>query len=469
MRSDNLIEYIGRNDFQVKIRGFRIEPGEVENALNQIPSVEESVVIVHEDENGGQQLAAFLSGNRIPKEAFIRKSLRSQLPDYMIPSKIIHLEALPRSSSGKIDRSELKDLIPSYSETNGSHNVDTSSLESVLLSLWRRLLQRPDIQPTDNFFDIGGHSLLAARLFVEIEKETGKTLPISTLYRAPTISGLIHYLEENTEDRSWSTLVPIRKSGKKTPLICVTPWDGNAIYFRSLPKYLDADQPIYSLEPLGPDGASKQFDSLEQLIETYQEDLQTQIPDGPISLCGFSGGGVIALEIARMLKDRGRSVEGLYFFDTSFPGYHPTQSNGATSAEMRKMKLSAHMKAIKERKGWERFRYLMETLAIKIRFHFVKPTAEESKALKEEQRNMQENRKHFRLYSIAPYNGKVTLFKALDRRLETIIDPTMGWKKHAQCDVEIIEVPGGHNTMLLEPNDRILCEKLQQSLNKNTQ
>lgn len=468
MRSDNLIEYVGRNDFQVKVRGFRIEPGEIENALRSLPTIKESAVLVQSDKQGGNRLIAFIAGAPSIEERTILRELRNKLPDYMVPSRTIVQDRLPRNNSGKIDRQRLREILDDYCSTYSNIEIEASSLESKLLNLWRNLLQRSDIELEDNFFDVGGHSLLAAQLFVEIEKETGKTLPVSTLYRAPTIPGLIEFLEDESVQRTWSTLVPIRATGTKTPLVCVTPWDGNAIYFRSLPKYLDPQQPIFSLEPMGSDGNAVDFESIEEMVDTYLEDLRANAPKGPLSLCGFSGGGVIALEIARKLREEGREVEGLYFFDTSFPGHKPNRVPGETRSERRRNKLNAHWNAIKRQRGLGKLKYLLETIAIKIRYQVTQPTQAQWQAMRREIKAMENNKQHFQAYSAAPYDGTVTLLKAKDRRLETIFDPTMGWSENAQCDVEIIEVPGGHNTMLLDPNDRVFCAKLQRCLDANT-
>jgi thioesterase domain-containing protein len=271
-------------------------------------------------------------------------------------------------------------------------------------------------------------------------------------------------MQEGGFDKLWSTLVPMQQNGSKPPLFCITPWDGNTIYFRSLPKYLNRDQPIYGLEPLDQHGGIKEFESIDHMIDQYIKDINSFYPSGSLSLCGFSGGGVIALEIARRLKKEGRDVRGLYLFDTACPGYKWTQFNGHSQAELRKLRIQAHINAIRQQNGWNRISYVIESIGLKLRYHLRRPTQEETEALEQENAMMMKNLTQFRRYSATPYHGEVVLFKAKERRLETILDPTMGWSEHTSNEVRVIEVPGGHNTMLLNPNDQVLCLKLQEQL-----
>ncbi len=467
MRQDNELELLGRTDFQIQLRGFRIEPGEIENALNAIPDIRESAVQVFRSAQGETRLGACVACEPTVDESQIRKLLRSKIPDYMIPHSIVIVNNLPRTESGKIDRKSLQFEDTLESDAESLPRVDPRSLESILAHLWRQQLGKSEIGIDDNFFDVGGHSLMAARLFAEIEKISGKAFPVSILYRAPTIRGLIAFLKEDGIDRLWSTLVPMRAEGSQPPLFCVTPWDGNAIYFRSLPKYLDQDQPIYGLEPLDSTGGPRTFTSIHEMIEQYLSDLTTFYPVGPLSLCGFSGGGVIAWEMAHRLKTAGRDIKGLYFFDTSYPGHKEALEKGYSSNELRKKKINAHLQAISAKPGFRKLSYGLETIALKIRFHLSQKNSESTEAHEEEHRAMEANRKHFEEYSANKYEGKVVLLKAKERRFETILDPTMGWSAHTQHDVEVCEIPGGHNTMLLPPHDVRLCKALQFYLNTN--
>jgi thioesterase domain-containing protein len=467
IRQDNEVELLGRTDFQIQLRGFRIEPGEIENALNSIPDIRESAVRVFESSKGEPRLVAFVACEPSLNENRIKNILRTKLPDYMIPHGVVIVDKLPRTESGKIDRKSLRFEDTFNSDGESLPRMDPRSLESILAHLWRQQLGKAEIGIDDNFFDVGGHSLMAARLFAEIEKISGKTFPVSLLYRAPTIRGLVACLREVGVDRLWSTVVPMRAEGALPPLFCVTPWDGNAIYFRSLPKYLDQGQPIYGLEPLDSTGASRTFTSIHEMIEQYLADLSSFYPVGPLSLCGFSGGGVIAWEIAHRLKAAGREIKGLYFFDTSYPGHKEALENGFSPNELRKKKVKAHLEAILAKPGFRKLSYGLETIILKIRFHLRLKDGESKKAHEEEHRAMEANRKNFEEYSANRYEGKVVLFKARERRFETILDPTMDWSAHTQHGVEVCEIPGGHNTMLLPPHDVMLCKALQSYLNAN--
>ncbi|MTJ47693.1 non-ribosomal peptide synthetase/type I polyketide synthase [Dolichospermum sp. UHCC 0259] len=210
------IEYLGRIDNQVKIRGFRIEIGEIENVLDKHPEVEQGVVVVREDTPGNKQLVAYVvAGQSQPSIPELRQFLKVQLPDYMIPAAFVILEALPLTPNGKVDRRELlrrsqesgvrsqekeesrkKELgtqglrpIRSQEEERGSHR-----LEGELIKIWEEVLEVEPIGIKDNFFEVGGHSLLTAILQSKIAKELGIEISIMDIFQYPNIESLAKYL-----------------------------------------------------------------------------------------------------------------------------------------------------------------------------------------------------------------------------------------------------------------------------------
>ena len=468
LRQDDNMEYLGRNDFQIKVRGFRIEPAEIENALLTNPSIKECVVTVWSPEYSPDVLIAYYLSSDTDTEANLRRFLRNLLPDYMIPTHLIQLEEMPRTTHGKIDRSKLPEPARQSYGTAIISPSKSNSLESNLLRLWQQLLGKPEICRDDNFFDLGGHSLMAAKLFSEIEKLTGTPFPVSTLYRAPTIGSLVEILQEQGLRKTWNTLVPMRESGTKPPLFCITPWNGSAFYFRCMPKYLDPDQPIYGLEPINEVNKADPFGSIEAMIQQFFSDIQSFYPEGPLHLSGFSGGGVVAWELARLLTDAGRTVESLFMFDTSRPGFKRESETLSKQKSSPMEKIGSYRKAVQRQNGINKAGYLIDTLALKIKWHLQDRGFLKRPDSSVEQELMETKRKYFNEYSVSPYNGKVVLFRARDRRIETMKNPYLGWLDFSEQEIEICEVPGGHNTMLLDPNAVTLCKKLQKHLATNT-
>ncbi|MDA0347125.1 MAG: amino acid adenylation domain-containing protein [Verrucomicrobia bacterium] len=464
---NNQLEYLGRNDFQIKIRGFRIELEEVENCLASIPEIEACVVCVDSSIPEEPKMIAFVQCDNATIEKDLRQTLRKQLPDYMIPSQFVFLPNLPRTASGKIDRSSLKTPSAQDLNTNSPETADIGSLESSMALLWRQHLANPNLGVDDNFFDLGGHSLLAAKLFSEIEKLTGKAFPLSALYRAPTIRELCRLLEEDGLTNLWSSLVPMNQGTSKPPLFCLPPWGGSAYFFRYLTKYLNKDQPFYTLESCHNQERETTSETLNELIQKNFDEIMSFYPEGPLFLCGFSGGGVIAWELANRLTAHGRTVDNVILFDTSYPRHTPNFIRKMNSAERYKSKARGLVYSIRRLNGWHKLWFLIETVFMKVKWHLIPQTSEQKEAIEQEVNSMETKRSFFTNYSASNYAGKVTIFKAKERRLETLSDPTLGWSEHTEREIELCEVPGSHNTMLIDPNGETLCMRLQTLLTKH--
>src|SRR5205814_372170 len=187
-----------RMDNQVKLRGFRIELGEIESVLSQHPSVESVVVIAREDKPGDKRLVAYIVPAGEVSRVDLCLFLKESLPEYMVPSLFTTIEALPLTPNGKINRRALP--APDWSVVENTLPVDARDpLELMLLKSWRKVLGIPKIGIRDNFFDLGGHSLLSARLLSEVEKIAGREIPLSALFRGATVESLAQIIREGSE------------------------------------------------------------------------------------------------------------------------------------------------------------------------------------------------------------------------------------------------------------------------------
>ncbi|MDX1997183.1 MAG: amino acid adenylation domain-containing protein [Thermoanaerobaculia bacterium] len=194
------LEYLGRIDFQVKIRGFRIELGEIEAALAAQPGVRESVVLARTDVPGaGPALVAYLvADGEAPVESDLRSALGARLPDYMVPTAFVVLDAMPLNPSGKVDRKKLP-APERLGEERRQKVAPRTPVENFLFEFWSRLLQRRDFGVLDDFFALGGNSLLGAIFINELQKRLGEIVHVVTLFDRPTIERFAEYLEREHE------------------------------------------------------------------------------------------------------------------------------------------------------------------------------------------------------------------------------------------------------------------------------
>ncbi|MCW5978614.1 MAG: amino acid adenylation domain-containing protein [Bryobacteraceae bacterium] len=315
-RAGGEIEFIGRRDHQVKFRGFRIELEEIEAALSGHPRVQHAAVVMREDQPGEQRLVAYCSakgGEKLRAED-LSDWLEVRLPAYMLPSRYVLLDALPFTQSGKIDRRALPAPAPLVGERAIHRPAD--SIEAELTRIWERTLNVHPIGVRDNFFDLGGYSLLAVKLFADIERAFGKDLPLATLFESPTIEGLARLLRREGWQPSWAALIPIQATGSRPPLFCVHAAGGNVLFYREMAVALGADQPVYGLQAIGLDGKRAPLTTVEAMAEAYLSEMLAVQPEGPYLLGGFCSGAYVALEMARQLEARGKKVALLVSFNT---------------------------------------------------------------------------------------------------------------------------------------------------------
>lgn len=333
-QSDGTLEFLGRADHQVKVRGYRVELGEIEALLNEHETVREAVVTPDQGNvQGNHSLIAYV----IPQpeysvnESTLQIYLEERLPEYMVPSSYVALENFPLTPSGKVDRKALSQLDKAPVVTNREEVVaPRTELEQVLVDLWEEALDKRPIGIRDDFFSLGGHSIMAAEMLVELSQILNRELPLSLLADTPTIEALAKKLEQEDSDRDWSILVPIRPQGTSPPLFCIHGGGMNVLRFRSLAQQLDENQPVYGLQWVGLDGRQV-TPRIEALATEYLESLRSVQPTGPYRLAGHCFGGLVAYEIAQRLQKQGETVDLLVMFDapnmTSTAVKPPTQND----------------------------------------------------------------------------------------------------------------------------------------------
>jgi amino acid adenylation domain-containing protein len=322
LRDDGLIEHLGRCDSQLKIRGHRIEPGEIESRLREIAGISDAAVLGIELRPGDVRLTAYaVRAAAGPDAASIRASLRAWLPDYMLPQHIMFVAAIPLTPNGKVNRSALPR--PSSADTQGSLRVaPRDRAERVLWEAWRDTIGVDAFGVTDNFFEIGGHSLLAVQLVNRIRNQLGVQCSLATLFRHPTVEALRLALQSPIAE-SAGALVPLNAAQGVPNLFCLC---GVSLY-QALADKLDGHARVLGLHVpselimLRPDETIHgEEPSVERLATEYIRLIRNQQSRGPYGLCGFSFGGVVAFEVARQLLAAGERVSRLWILDSDAPG-----------------------------------------------------------------------------------------------------------------------------------------------------
>jgi acyl carrier protein len=197
--ADGRLEYLGRSDHQIKLRGFRIELGEVEAVLRKHPQIRENIVLVREDQPGDRRLIAYLVTNEEIPIGDLRAFLRMKLPDYMIPSAFVRLDAMPLTANGKVDRKALPQPDDPSSRARSNYVAPRAELERSLVKIWQQLLRVETVGVEDNFFDLGGHSLLLLRMVQEIQNTLDVEVALMEMFEHPTVSSLARHLSSKRE------------------------------------------------------------------------------------------------------------------------------------------------------------------------------------------------------------------------------------------------------------------------------
>ena len=331
---DGTIEFLGRIDRQIKVRGFRVEPEAVERALLEDKSVREAFVLA-QDLPGGRRLVAYVAP-AIDEAAkgLLREAVRQRVAPFEVPSLIVSIDGLPLNVNGKVDQSALPP--PSeHAEWKGGAAEPADGLERQLLEIWRDVLDIRALGPEDDFFDSGGHSLLAVSLFARIEREIGVRLPLSTIFEAPTVRALGEVLQSNGWNEPWRSISCLTPTGERTPVFFVTAGDGNNVGFGALARRLGFDQPFYALQPRGMDGRRLLQVGVEKIARHYVNEIRAIQSAGPYILGGRCFGTLVAFEMTRIFESAGQEVSLLIALDSVGPLWKErTLANGVTFDEV---------------------------------------------------------------------------------------------------------------------------------------
>ena len=307
---DGNIEFLGRIDDQVKIRGFRIEPAEVSTVLNTHPAVRISHVMAQQQVSGDTGLTAYFvpidSNSQSVKPSELRQFLSARLPNYMVPVSFIALAAIPLTLNGKVDSCALPDPRSQDIQETSEYVAPRDETELVLCRVWAEVLGLDRVGIDDDFFSLGGHSLLGAKLFTRLDEEFGRSYPLGILFTASTIRSLAENYRTSAKPKLCSVIIPLRKGGTLPPIYAVPGVFGNVVGFKQLAAELGSEQPFYGLQSVGLDGAQPPLDTIELMANLYLSEIRKIQARGPYALIGACFGATVAYEMTRQFIESGR-------------------------------------------------------------------------------------------------------------------------------------------------------------------
>lgn len=425
---------------------------------------------------GGHSLLAVQVMTRLEKETGVKLPVTtlfkiSQLADF---AKQFDL------AKGKITDSEQK--IGSDSQNDSINNLPDSAIgyipprtdiENLVAQIWAENLGLDSVGVYDDFFELGGHSMMAIKVLNQLEKETGKRLPLASLFEHSTVESMALMLQMDAKSITWDSLVAIKPQGNKMPLYIVHGAGLNVLFFNTLAKNMDPDQPVYGLQARGLNGIDEPLEKIEDMAAYYISEIIRHSPKGPYAIAGFSFGGIIAFEMAKQLKAMAKEVKMLAMFDT-----YAYQSNRYDSTFTRLFNKTRYFSkqllytfTLFREDPKRTIEYKTEAIKRRIiQFYWKLKYGEEQNqegffgyANNIDVKNVEAWEK----YVFTPYNGSIELFRAKKRTFYMDDFEYLGWKPFALKGIRIHEIPGEHNYIFAPPNDREFAKILQQCLDES--
>ena len=447
---DGLICFLGRSDDQVKIRGNRVELSEIEALVNEFSGVKDAAVVLWRNDVS-EILTAYITLLECQQEYNpddLRDYLGARLPTYMLPSSILTLDKMPLTPNGKIDRRALPHP-ENHAETD-RYLAPRNDIETRLVSIWKEILGVERVGVRDNFFESGGHSLLAVRLFARIQEEFGQSLPLLLIFKDGTVEALAEALtRKESLDQG---IMSIQPEGDRLPIFIITP----GLEMREFALTLGVGQPVYALNPVE-NGKIVYRKSVRDTAKILFRNLVDFYPRGPYLLMGYSASGYYTVELARLLIQNGREVDFVGLLDTYAPG-------GAWQVDQVD-RAKFHMINLKGKSLPEILQYIGGSIQrFSIRLRRRGTNAKKIERYEQKGQVMDVRTLLTLTYKPEPFEGKVTLFSATSLPIQIHGDPMEGWTHIFSGQFEIVPVPGDHSSLLKPPHVAVLAGKIKEQL-----
>ncbi|NTX52829.1 non-ribosomal peptide synthetase [Myxococcus sp. CA039A] len=458
---DGNLEFLGRVDGQVKVRGFRVELGEVEVALKALPGVKDAVVVVRQEEGGEKRLVGYVVHAEPWDAEALRSRLEQRLPEYLVPSVLVRLEALPLAPTGKVDRKALPAPGRHQLASRRAHEGPRDELERMLVRVWEEVLGVSPVGVTEDFFALGGHSLMAIRLLARIRGAVGRVLPVATLFHRATVEHVASVLRRESAMSAWSPLVRLQEGQGQRPFFCVHAVGGTVLSYAELAKSLGPEQPFFGLQSRGLEGDVPPCELIPEMASLYLSAMREVQPRGPYRLGGWSMGASIAWEMAHQLQQQGERIEVLALIDGfvrpfdgegAAPGHDEARRFGAMFYTDLMRAAGNAVAMTDEELAREDPETLMRTLAA------ANPSGVQS--LEALRRVFEVNLLAAWSYVPAPYSGPVISIEA------TGTTRVHGWEQVATGELTIHAIPGDHYSILRGPDVTRLASLLREHLGR---
>lgn len=395
----------------------------------------------------------------------LRAGLAKEVPQYMLPSAFVLMDELPKTIRGKIDREALPEPPSGRPAWATGYIAPQTDEQRLVAQIWEELLGFTPIGVADNFFDLGGYSMLAVRVMAEIESRSGVSIPLATLFEEPTVERLAAVLQDPSLAESPS-LVPLQTGGEAAPLYCIHPAGGAVFCYRSLAATFAEERPVIGVQAVGVDGRQPPHESMEEVVAHYAQLIQKHTPEGLIHLCGWSLGGNIAYALATHLSAVGREVGLVGLFDAAAVPPEEDISEGDLAP------LLAALFPDMEHLPLEEIRSLDTEEQVA---YFTERAKEAGLVDGEELASnvhifnvFQKNVQVVHQYQPKPYAGEVTLFRAAEQATTNALmdDRALGWEAYVK-KVTVVDTPSDHAQMMHPPQVDALAEQLKQALRKS--
>lgn len=472
---DGSLQYTGRIDHQVKVGGIRIELGEMESALADHPRVHQAIGVT----DGSRLVAYFTPADDQPvTRDELRAHLAERLPTYMVPQALVRLSEFPLTRNGKIDRKSLpQPTADDLGLGRRSDDAPASETEMSLLAIWEDLLERP-VGLDDDFFALGGTSLLAAVMLWRVRKELGADLPISTPARAPTVRTLAALIAGTTSHGEH--LVPLRTDGNRTPLFLAPGQGGSTLGFVQLARHLSPARPVWGLDLQRRRDEPAEPQTFERLVDKYLTAMRSVQPSGPYLVGGWCLGGEVAYQIAQRLREEGDEAALVVLLQTDhrdYPRYPPAIGPVRRAALAVWDRASYERAMIAALPRGERARYVWSELIVRSLVKLRLPLEDLAAAAlsrlgqtydgSEQYHQRRWHRADGAVYQdcrFLPYDGDVIQIRARHQPRGVVPDPTLGWGEIAKGRLDSVEVDGWHWNFLREPAVRQVARELSRRL-----
>ncbi|MBL0045109.1 MAG: AMP-binding protein [Flavobacteriales bacterium] len=447
---EGFVYLTGRLKEEINRGGEKIDPQEVEAALEGHPGIKVAAAFASPHPTLGEEVALAYVPSVAPLEpAELRRWMQGRLAAQKVPKQFYPLDALPMTATGKIKRTELVRIVDigaghgapeskgqlmteayeralsqalevkeADQENDRSERSPATYIERTIAMVWGQELGRDRLLLTDDFFLLGGDSITGVRTCARLTEMLGCKLELADLFRDPTLKGLSATISAQGKEQRWKNLAPIRLTGSRMPFICVHGDEGNY----NLPRVFDRERPFLGFMHQGEDGSGMRYKTIRSMARHYVRELLEALPHGPFVLSGFSTGGVIAFEMARMLQAAGRQPSLLVIFDARGPAF-----NWWRYAPRAKM---SDIRGALIRPRCERYLRRGGSIPFKLRNFYIIDTY----------------RRALERYRPQPYHGEVLFIRSKQRAEEP-----SGWEGLLTGNVRYETVAGSHMTILREP------------------